>query len=137
MEKMTKEDYLEIEAAFESVLDTAMESAKGHILDPKVRDALPDRAFGIVYTDENNKTQRKYPLIVKNDPEATKELVGKAVSFFHFARPDWKAPLAKKILQVIKEEKLKMTINKKSQIFKYINEKDLPNTVTLVETKKD
>lgn len=137
MERMTEQDYLEIEEAMESVLDTAMEAVKGHVIDPKVRDALPDKAFGIVFTDENGKTQRKYPLVVKNDPEATKELVGKAISFFHFARSDWKAPLAKKILQVIKEQKLAISINEKSQIFKYIKESDLPNTVTITRSKKE
>ena len=137
MEKMTEQDYIELNAVMESVFDTAMESGRAHIIDPKVRDCLPDKAFGIVFEDENGKTQRKYPLVVKSDPEATKELIGKAVAFFHFCKPEWKAELAKKILQAIREEKIKMTINKKSQIFKYINEKDMPKTVTLVETTKE
>ena len=136
MEKMTPQDYIEIESAMESVLDTAMESAKGHVIDPKVRDALPDKAFGIVFIDESGKTQRKYPLVVKNDPEATKELIGKSISFFHFCREDWKADLAKAIVRAIKSEKVKISINKKSQIFKYVNEKDLPATVTIVESAK-
>ena len=136
MEKMTEQDYIEIDAAMESVLDTAMEAAKGHVIDPKVRDALPDRAFGIVYKDENGKTQRKYPLVVKNDPEATKELIGKAIAFFHFARGDWKPQLAKAIVRSIKSEKVKISINRKSQIFKYINEKDLPDTVTIIDSPK-
>lgn len=136
MEKMTKQDYIEIEFAMESVLDTAMEAAKGHVIDSKVRDALPDKAFGIVFTDENGKKQRKYPLVVKNDPEATKELIGKAISFFHYCNPKWKPELAKAIVRAIKSEKVKITINKKSQIFKYINEKSLPDTVTIVETPK-
>ncbi len=139
MEKMTPQDYLEIDYAMEAVFDTAMEAAetKGHIIDPKVRDCLPDRAFGIVFKDEKGETQRKYPLVVKNDPEVTKELVSKSIQFFHFAKSEWKAPLAKKILQVIKEEKLSITINKKSQIFKYINERDLPDTVKIIETAKN
>ena len=137
MERMTEQDYIEIEEAMESVLDTAMEAVKGHVIDPKVRDALPDKAFAVVFTDENGKTQRKYPLVVKNDPEATKELVGKAISFFHFAKPEWKAQIAKKILQVIKEQKLTISINEKSQIFKYIKESDLPNTVTITRSKKE
>ena len=137
MEKMTEQDYLELNAVMESVFDAAMESAKEHIIDPKVRDCLPDRAFGIVFVDENGKTQRKYPLVVQNDPAVTKELVSKSVIYFHFAKPEWKPKLAKKILQVLKEEKIKMTINKRSQIFKYINERDLPNTVTIVETSKE
>lgn len=135
MERMTEQDYIEIEYAMESVFEVAME-AKGHIVDPKVRDALPDRAFAIVFTDENGKTQRKYPLIVKNDPQTTKELIATSISHFHFCKPEWKAELAKSIVRVIKSEKIKMTINKKSQIFKYINEKDLPATVTIVETSK-
>ena len=137
MEKMTAQDYIEIEAAMESVLDVAMESARGHIIDPKVRDCLPDKAFGIVFVDENGKTQRKYPLVVKNDPETTKELIGKAYEMFHFCRPQWKAELAKAIVRAIKSEKVVMKMNKKSQIFKYISEKDLPNTVTLIDTSKN
>lgn len=137
MEKMTPQDYVELESAMEAVLDTAMEAAKGHVIDPKVRDALPDKAFGVVFTDEEGKTQRKYPLVVKNDPEATKELVGKAIAYFFYCKPEWKPELAKSILRVIKSEKLKISINKKSQIFKYINEKDLPDTVTIIETKKE
>jgi hypothetical protein len=138
MEKMSSMDYQEIDYAMESVFDTAMEAAeaKGHVIDPKVRDALPDRAFGIVFNDAEGKTQRKYPLVVKNDPEVTKELVSKSIQFFHFAKSEWKAQLAKKILQVIKEEKLSITINKKSQLFKYINERDLPNTVKIIDTAK-
>lgn len=135
MERMTEQDYVEINYAMESVFEAAME-AKGHIVDPKVRDCLPDKAFAIVFTDENGKTQRKYPLVVKNDPETTKALVVAAVTHFHFCNPEWKAQLAKSIVRVIKSEKIKMTINKKSQIFKYINEKDLPDTVTVVETPK-
>lgn len=137
MERMTAQDYIELDAAMESVLDAAMEAAKGHVIDPKVRDALPDKAFGIVFVDENGKTQRKYPLVVKSDSEATKELISKAVQFFHFCNPEWKAQLAKAIARAIRTEKVKITINKKSQIFKYITEKDLGPTAIIVETKKD
>ena len=139
MERMTVEDYIEIDYAMESVFETAMEAAetkRKHIIDPKSRDCLPDRAFAIVFTDDEGNTQRKYPLVIKNDPETTKELVATAIKHFHFARPEWKAQLAKKIVQVIREEKIEITINKKSQIFKYINEKDLPNTVKIIETTK-
>ena len=132
MEKMTEQDYIELDTVMESVFDTAMESSNEHIINPKVRDCLPDKAFGIVFDDENGKTQRKYPLVVKSDPTVTKELISKSLAYFHFCRPDWKPKLAKKMLQVIKEEKIKITINKKSQIFNYINERDLPDTVTIV-----
>ena len=137
MERMTQNDYIELEAAIESVLDVAMESVKGRVLDAKTRDSLPDKAFAIVYKDEEGKTQRKYPLVVKNDPEATKELISKAIQFFHFCRPDWKAQLAKAIVKAIKTEAIIITINRKSQIFKYINEKDLPTTVTIVNEKTE
>ena len=136
MEKMTAQDYVEIESAMEAVLDTAMEAVKGHVIDPKVRDALPDKAFGIVFTDENGKTQRKYPLVVKNDPEATKELISKAIQFFHFCNPEWKSQLAKAIAKAIRTEKVKITISKKSQIFKYITEKDLGPTANVIDTTK-
>ena len=137
MERMTQQDYIEINSAMESLFDAAMEAAKGHVIDPKVRDALPDKAFGIVFTDENGKTQRKYPLVVKNDPAATKELISKAVQFFHFCNPEWKAQLAKAIATAIRTEKVKITINKKSQIFKYVTEKDFGPTASIVETRKD
>ena len=136
MKKMTSEDYLELEVAFESVLDTAMESVKGHILDPKVRDALPDRAFAVVYKGEDGNNVRKYPVVVQNDPEATHELVSKIIQHFHFCKPEWKPQVAKKIVQVIKSEKIKISISKKSQIFKYIDERDLPNTVTITDNSK-
>ena len=140
MERMTEQDYIDIEYAMESVFDAAMEAAegkvRGHILDSKTRDSLPDKAFGIVFKDAEGKTQRKYPLVVKSDPETTKELVVAAVTHFHFCKNEWRASLAKKILSVIKEEKISITINKKSQIFKYISEKDLPDTVKIVETVK-
>lgn len=132
MEKMTQQDYIEIDAAMESVLDTVMESTRKHIIDPRVRDSLPDRAFGIVYVDADGKTQRKYPLIVKNDPESTAEMISKAITYFHFAKPEWKADLAKAILKALKSEHPIITINRKSQLFKYVSEKDLPNTVTVV-----
>ena len=134
---MTPQDYIEIEEAMESVLDVAMEVTRTHIVDPKVRDSIPDNAFGIVYKDSEGKTQRKYPLIIKNDPETTKELISKSIQFFHFCKPEWKPQLAKAIVRAINSEKIIMTINRKSQIFKYINEKDLPMTVTLVSTNKE
>jgi len=131
MEKMTPQDYIEVEAAMESVLYTAMENVRYNVLDAKTRDSLPDDAFAIVFTDGDGKRQRKYPMRVKNDPEATEKLITKAVTYFHFCRPDWKPELAKAILKALKSEKVKITISRRSQLFKYINEKDLPITVTV------
>ena len=125
----------EIDLLFESLFDYAMESTSGHILDPKTRDSLPDDAFGIVYTDSEGKRQRKYPLVVKSKPDKTMELIYKSLSMFHYCKPEWKDPLAKKIMQVIKDQKLKVNINKKSQILRHVTKNDIPSTVTIVENK--
>ena len=125
------EDEREADEAFESVLDYAMESIfaaaveaaeardakstktpKGHIIAPKVRDALPDNAFGIP-------SARKYPLIVKNDPAVSKELITKAIQMFHYCKPEWKKELAGNIIKAIRVMKLDIKINSKSMICKY------------------
>lgn len=115
----------EIDHVRGSLFDTAMEAAS-HVIDKDTRTSLPDKAFGIVFTDKDGKRQRKYPLVVKNDPEATERLVAKAISFFHYCNPEWKPKLARKIVSVINSEKLKTKINTNSQIFKYVSKSALP-----------
>lgn len=111
--------YTETDAAYESVFDYACEATTGKIIDTKTRDALPDSAFGI-------EKERKYPLLVKNDPKLTHELCSKAIQMFHFCKPDWKEELAKKIVKVVTENKVSVKINKKSQIFKYVDIDKVP-----------
>lgn len=110
------------------VFDYAMESAtRTKILNTKTRDSLPDDAFGIVARTDEGERIRKYPLVVKGDPSATEELVQKALDYFHYCRPDWKPQLARKLVQVINEEKkIHVSISAKHAIFKYVDRSELP-----------
>lgn len=104
--------YGEMDAAYESVLDFAMEA--DHVIDPKTRDSIPDDQFGIP-------KYRKYPLVIKKDRDTTHKLVTKSIQMFHYCRPDWKKELATNILKAIKEEKLDIKIDRKSQICKHVD----------------
>ncbi len=126
------DEVCEEDLAFESVFDFAFEGVrKKQILDSKTRDALPDEAFAIVFTDKDGKRQRKYPLIVKNDPVATKELIGRAIQYFHFANPKWKAEIAKAIIKAMNETGVVVKIHPRSQIHKYV---DVPEKYTDSDT---
>lgn len=127
----------DLQYAMESVFEEAMEaSSRKHVITPQVRDKLPDSAFGIIYTDEKGVKQRKYPLFVKNDPEATQELVAKAIQYFYYCKPEWKAQLAKNIAKMIKTKKIVVNINRKSLIFKYVNTAAFGPTINIVDTPK-
>lgn len=65
-------------------------------LTAKDRKELPDSMYGIVYTDENGKKIRKYPL---NDEKH----VLQAVRFFNKAEEKYKPELARKIVKRAKE----------------------------------
>ena len=132
----------EIDSVLESTLSLALE-AEGHVIDPKTRDSLPDNAFGVVYTSEtekdkngNPKRYRKYPLVVKNDKEKTKQLVSKALTFFNYCKPEYKKDLAKKIVSVCKSQNLEVTGTRKNAFIKYVNETQLPKNIKVVEIKK-
>lgn len=140
----------EVDSILESILDniledidvTALEAAK-HTIDPKTRDALPDKAFGVVYTsktekdkDGNPKRYRKYPLIVKNDKAATKKLVSKALTFFNYCKPEYKKDLANKIVAVVKSENLEVTVSRNNAFLKYVNETQLPKNIKVIDVKK-
>lgn len=132
----------EMDSVLESALDVVME-ADGHVIDSKTRDALPDNAFGVVYTSEtekdkdgNPKRYRKYPLVVKNDKEATKQLVSKALTFFNYCKPEYKKDLAKKIVAVIQSEKIEVTVSRNNAFLKYVNETQLPKYIKVVDVKK-
>lgn len=103
-----------IEAALDVVLEAKDASRpKGHILDKKTRDALPDSAFGIP-------SDRKYPLIVENDLATSKELIARAIQFFHFANPKWKPELAKNIINAIDQTGADIKIHPKSAINRFV-----------------
>lgn len=132
----------EMDSVLESALDVVME-ADGHVIDSKTRDALPDNAFGVVYTSEtekdkdgNPKRYRKYPLVVKSDKEATKQLVSKALTFFNYCKPEYKKDLAKKIVAVIQSEKIEVTVSRNNAFLKYVNETQLPKYIKVVDVKK-
>lgn len=107
-----------LEAALDIALAAAMEAAekaakpKGHVIDKKTRDSLPDSAFGVP-------GHRKYPLIVKGDNEATHELISRAVQMFHYCNPEWKTELAGNIIKAIKKTHVAVTIHPRSMICKY------------------
>lgn len=105
--------YEAVDAAFESVFEFAMEATE-HTLTKEQREALPDSAFGIP-------SQRKFPLIVKGDPELTYKSVSQAYKMFHYAKPEYKRELAANIVKAIKSQHLDIKINPKSMICKYTN----------------
>lgn len=140
------ENYFDFDNEMDSVLESMLEGvleADGHVIDPKTRDSLPDNAFGVVYTSEtekdkdgNPKRYRKYPLVVKNDKDATKKLVSKALTFFNYCKPEYKKGLAQKIVAVIKSEKIEVTVSRNNAFLKYVNESQLPQYIKVVDVKK-
>lgn len=140
------ENYFDFDNEMDSVLESMLEGvleANGHVIDPKTRDSLPDSAFGVVYTSEtekdkngNPKRYRKYPLVVKNDKDATKKLVSKALTFFNYCKPEYKKGLAQKIVAVIKSEKIEVTVSRNNAFLKYVNESQLPQYIKVVDIKK-
>lgn len=132
----------DMDSVLESMLECVMEADK-HVIDPKTRDSLPDSAFGIVYTSEtekdkngNPKRYRKYPLVVKNDKEATKQLVSKALTFFNYCKPEYKKDLAKKIVSVCKGEDIEVTVSRNNSFLKFVTETKLPKNIKVIEIKK-
>ena len=132
----------EMDSVLESMLEGVFESAD-HVIDPKTRDSLPDNAFGIVYTSETEKDKdgkpkryRKYPLVVKNDKDATKRLVSKALTYFNYCKPEYKKELARKIVKVITSEKIEVTVSRSNSFLKFVNETQMPKYIKVVEVKK-
>ena len=140
------ENYFDFDNEMDSVLESMLEGvleADGHVIDPKTRDSLPDSAFGVVYTSEtekdkdgNPKRYRKYPLVVKNDKDATKKLVSKALTFFNYCKPEYKKGLAQKIVAVIKSEKIEVTVSRNNSFLKYVSESQLPQYIKVVDVNK-
>lgn len=128
--------YSEEDLALESVFALAMEQTSEKLLTTKERNALDDSCFGIIYTNSNGKVVRAYPLKVPGDKKKTTELVQKSLDMYHYCLPQNKSALAKKILQVITEEKLSVKISKRNQILKRIPEDDFPETVIFYDAKK-
>ena len=143
---MDPKNYFDFDNEMDSVLESMLEGvleADGHVIDPKTRDSLPDSAFGVVYTSEtekdkngNPKRYRKYPLVVKNDKDATKKLVSKALTFFNYCKPEYKKGLAQKIVAVIKSEKIEVTVSRNNAFLKYFSESQLPQYIKVVDVKK-
>ena len=126
-------DENDIDSAFESVFDLAME---GHTIDPKLRERLPDGCFGVIETNEDGTKKRSYPLRVPGDIDKTRECVSKAIQFFHYCKEPRRAQLAKNIFAVIRKDHLAISINEKSQVLRYINKNSLPKTVTIEPGKQ-
>ena len=128
---MTEQDYKELDGAFESIFEIAMEE---HTISPEVRKKLPDDCFGII-EEEDGKVKRAYPLVVPGDKEKTKELISKSVMMFHYCKPERRETLAKNILKAIKTYKVPVEMSAGNQILKYIDRNDLPKCVTIVPRK--
>lgn len=143
---MMRENYFDFDDDMDSVLESMLEGvmeAEGHVIDPKTRDSLPDNAFGIVYTsdtekdkDGNPKRYRKYPLVVKSDKEATRQLISKALTFFNYCKPEYKKDLAKKIVSVCKSEGVQVTVSRNNSFLKYVTETQLPKNIKVIEVNK-
>ncbi len=129
---MTDLEYMELDAAFESIFDLAME---GHTIDPKVREKLPDSSFGIIEEEDDGKKKRSYPLVVPGDKQLTEDLVTKAVQFFHYCKPERRETLAKAIVRAIAENNVSIEISEASQILRYVDKKNLPKTIHIVPRK--
>lgn len=126
------QDEQEIDIILESVLETAMEAtAKKRIINESTRKSLPDEAFGVIYTTKDGEKLRKYPLIVKNDYEATKELIARAIEYFHFCKPEWKKQLADNIIKAMIDNDIRIQIHPKNQINKFTT---IPTKFTNADT---
>ena len=127
------EEYELIDEAFESIFIEALE---GHTIDPKEREKLSDDCFAIVTTDENGDKKRSYPLRVPGDKKKTAELISKAIAMFHYCKGHQKKQLAEAILRAIEQEQVKVTISRRNQILRYVDEEDFPNCVTFTSPTK-
>ena len=126
------DEYRDIDIAFEAVFTAALEAS--HVLSTKERNALPDDCFGLIYTNNDGKRVRAYPLKVPGDPKKTQELVEKSLSMFHYCIPSNKPKLAKRILEVIEECNLSVTISTRNMIIAYIDKNNLPKGVKILNT---
>jgi hypothetical protein len=121
----------EIELALESVFDVAMETAsKKQIISAKTRDNLPDSAFGVIYTTEEGKNKRLYPLIVE-DKEQTRQLINRAIEYFSYCNPIYKPQLANNILKAIKQTGIKVKVHPRNTLRKYV---DIPSKYIVADT---
>lgn len=133
---MLENDFTEVDYAFESVFEAAMEATEKKLISTKDRNQLPDECFGIIYTNDKGKVVRAYPLKVPGNKKKTAELIQKSLDMFHYCLPKNKPILAKKILEVLNSENVKVTISERNQIFKYIDKSDLPDCVIIKPAKK-
>ncbi len=109
--------------AYGSVMDMACEG--NHVIDKDQRDNLDDKDFGLI-VEENGKKKRKYPLRLPGDKNKTKELLTKAIQFFHFCKGSYRAELANNICRVMKEENVVIKIDPKSPLRRYVKDSDWP-----------
>ena len=65
---MLENDFTEVDYAFESVFEAAMEATEKKLISTKDRNQLPDECFGIIYTNDKGKVVRAYPLKVPVHP---------------------------------------------------------------------
>lgn len=111
----------EIDLAFESVFDMAMEAtSKKNIISPAVRKNLPDSAFGVIYRTKEGEVKKLYPLIVKDNKQQTEELINRAIEYFNYCNPLYKSQLAENILKAINTTGIKVKIHPRNAINKFV-----------------
>lgn len=127
--------YSEVDIAYESVFCVAMEAVEKKLLNTNERNELPDECFGIIYTNDKGKLVRAYPLCVPGDKKKTAQLLQKSIDMFHYCLPKNKEKLAKKIIEIATQEKVKLTMNERNQILKFVDPDEIPSNITII--KKD
>ena len=114
-----------------SEIDMVME-AYGSVMDA-VCEGLDDKDFGLII-EEDGKKNRKYPLRMPGDKNRTKELLTKAIQFFHFCKGPYREQLAKNICRVMNEENVVIKIAKNSPLRRYVKDSEWPDGCMIVQS---
>ena len=117
--------------AYGSVMDAVCEG--NHVIDKNEREGLDDKDFGLII-EEDGKKNRKYPLRMPGDKNRTKELLTKAIQFFHFCKGPYREQLAKNICRVMNEENVVNKIAKNSPLRRYVKDSEWPDGSMIVQS---
>ena len=117
--------------AYGSVMDAVCEG--NHVIDKNEREGLDDKDFGLII-EEDGKKNRKYPLRMPGDKNRTKELLTKAIQFFHFCKGPYRGPPAKDICRVMNEENVVIKIAKNSPLRRYVKDSEWPDGCMIVQS---
>lgn len=117
--------------AYGSVMDAVCEG--NHVIDKNEREGLDDKDFGLI-VEEDGRKNRKYPLRMPGDKNRTKELLTKAIQFFHFCKGPYREQLAKNICRVMNEENVVIKIAKNSPLRRYVKDSEWPDGCMVVQS---